>query len=358
MKEKIKFIWEVLKYILKPLGQLLTPLWLKIQELLHKIGEFYYAKTEKKLTLKEKWAEKTKDHHFLWGLRGLSVFLLLSQIGVMFYLYPHKPMLVDMLILYVPMAYLILRGYRLVMVLSVFVLWYIAVKYFFVHNMVALVGLIFLTIIILCLYLSFKAENTIAMLRFRGEEPKKKNWFCADFVFALLLFGIFNVYTTLVTNWQTQAEKEARAQAQRDLMEAAAYVIYHQRGYSDYCQKEGYELKEYPQAFNDAFASSVRNIEKALSKQDNSLKKMYLNFRGSNWSQTLRQIDKEMNELRRDTIIKRFAKELHVTVAEVRYTQDMENTMTLSETCKLFDEEHEKFLKMKRREFEFIKRYQ
>lgn len=354
MSEKLKLVLDKIEKIFSVVSTALKPLTAPLLAVYEKFADVYYRKTELHLTVHGKLREQVISGKLLFFARIFLIFFILAQALAVYYVSPRMNVLIAMLILYLPLSVLVIRGYRLALLLVIPVSVYILVKYQLQNYVTITVGASCTLLLLLLAYFNFKLENTKSLLRRQGILPKPESTFLRDIVFALLLFGILSVYTTLYNNMQERAHKEAVEQAQRNLMKAASYVIYHQRAYSDYCKKEGYQIKFYPQAFNDKFAAEIKNIEIKLSEQQNSLKKIYNNARGTDWSKTLRRVSKEINDIREDAIIRVFARELKLPVAEVKLTNEMDETMTMKEACKLFDEEHEKYLAADRAEFRFI----
>ncbi len=354
MREKLKFVWEAVCYAFSGLSKALKPVMMRLCDLREKLSAAYYKKTELHLTLHGRLREQIISGKLLLVARIFLIFFMIAQAFAVYYVIPRMNVLIAMLILYLPLSILVIRGYRLALLLVIPISFYIMVRYQLQNYVTITVGSSCTLLLLLLGYFNFKLENTKSLLQRQGLLPKPEGTFWRDFAFSLLLFGILNVYTTLYNNMQEKAHKEALEQAHKKLMEAAGYVVYHQRAYSDYCKKEGWQVKLYPQAFNDKFAAEVKNIEIKLSEQQTSLKKIYDNARGTNWSKTLRQVVEEINNIREDAIIRRFAKELKLPVAEVRMTSEMDDTMTMKEACKLFDEEHDKYLAADRPEFGVI----
>ena len=155
MSEKLKLVWEKAEKIFSLVSTALKPLTVPLSAFYDKCAEVYYQKTELHLTVHGKLREQVVSGKLLLFARIFLIFFIIAQTLAVYYVSPRMNVLIAMLILYLPLSVLVIRGYRLALLLVIPVSFYILVKYQLQNYVTITVGASCTLLLLLLAYFNF-----------------------------------------------------------------------------------------------------------------------------------------------------------------------------------------------------------
>ncbi len=322
---------------LAPLFEFLSPLGRKGQALSDKFISwlelrfprvFEPAQSER---LKIIAGKKTALYHGAVAAAAIAEVLLLAFVSpVLFWIFA---------IIGLPLAWLVWREYRMAAFwLSAFQIICMAgslvvrPEYFLLE---ILFGLLFFLVCFIC----FRYDNAKAKLLGKSvsdEKNKKYKDASAVLISACMLFVAF-LLTELVSPGAKMPVPEVPV-GNHVFNRRAGVISRSLFGYTEFCRKQNYELKIYPQAFAKRYAGEIAEVEKELSRDGLTLSDYYNNAKRIYGRRLDESIASEMDILRRQAIVELVALNRNIRPSQVRWLPEMDGYISMTEACVLFDE--------------------
>ena len=214
-----------------------------------------------------------------------------------------------------------------------------------------LISIILFVLAILCLVIVQKKINEYNILQ--TNEKIKMTINIREIIVIIIGFiafivvpfaGIYAGYkeVTSANNDKTKhlAFEEYTPEQQEKIGASVGFIYRHIKGYKEVCQKEGYIMTKYPNDFSQYFSKEINELKNNLSKYNYTLENaenMLLGYAGFR-TKVITSIYKELDDIRKLTIMTVIAEKQGISVDDVEWNNDWDNLFTLADTCKVFDE--------------------
>ncbi len=119
---------------------------------------------------------------------------------------------------------------------------------------------------------------------------------------------------------------------------SVGFIYRHTKAYSAVCQKEGYQLKNYPDNFKTYFAEDIKNLDEVLAKYDTSINEIEkTEITPEIRADAERAVYVELNDLRKFWIVSIIASQTNTPADEIIWQDEMYNLMPFKDMCEIFD---------------------
>lgn len=120
---------------------------------------------------------------------------------------------------------------------------------------------------------------------------------------------------------------------------SVGFIYRHTQIYNRICQGAGYELKKYPEDFKAYFATEIDNLKADLAQYGYSIKYIEDEYITPEIEAlTEESAREELEQLRRIWILAGIAQQANIPITNIAWRDDMDNLLTLQDTCEIFDE--------------------
>lgn len=357
MRKEFNRFLKVVQKNIEPLVKKLEPVYLKFKPYQDKATSWFFSKMKRFLAVSN--AQKTKiiSGNLVANSRMAVLIAIVFQVLISAYVVQSFTFVLASLIFYLPVAYLVSRGYRIASLLLIIIRTFDSVMLLMVGN-ISVVNILLWWVIFCAIYFNdFRIENARIQLEKAEKLRAPKNTTFRDVIIAVLLFVVL-VFSTIVVKVAARDDMlQAIGQDNIKLGMVSTFVVYNEYGYSDYCAKQGYILQNYPQAFNDKFAVEIKNIQKKLSKQGMSLKKVYDQIKQNHWAQLEPVIAGSLEVIRRNAAVLQAAQEQKIAPEEVKWNSDVSDLVSAKQACEIFDANADGILAQPNPQYAIIEEY-
>ncbi len=340
MLNNINLLLSKISAFFNPFCQRLKPLYKKIKPLQDKLSARFFETFCRPLTISPKEKQKIFSGNLVRMFRFYTVMAIILQIFASVLMLGTTRSVWNFLIIYLPLLYLALKGYRISYLLLILVNTVTAVLAFIKDPSSVLLGVFLWAVFSLIYAFAFKYENGRIIMEKSRELKHSAPDVQKDVVAAVLIMFLALLIAGLVSVVRTpnMFHKNQVLKSNYQLNRAAGTLSRHLYGYSEFCREQGYELKIYPASFARYFAPEIARVQEQLQKQNSSLPEYYNNAKRIYGQRLIESIAQEMDGIRRQAIVEMVALDKNIRPSEVKWDEKMDGLISMQEACVLFDE--------------------
>ncbi len=324
-----------------PLFKLFEPLYIKLKPFQDKIVAKFYKYLKKYLKISPCDKERINSGNIVKIFRFYAVLAVVFRILFSVIIAGGSMLIVwSTLVINLPLVYLVCKGYRLAYLLLILSNT--------VYSVLTLVqdpkSILFIGIwwFIACsvYFFGFRFENARVEMARNGETKPLFYHLQKDIVAVILIMILTSLLSRLVSyvSMPDMPASHSDLRMNQQLNYKAGIISRSLYAYSDFCREQGYELKVYPKIFAKRFAREIEEVENELEQRDSSLSDYYNNAKRIYGRRLSESIGSELDILRRQATIDWVAQNKNIRASQIKWTQDMDNYISMVEACTLFDD--------------------
>lgn len=210
-------------------------------------------------------------------------------------------------------------------------------KGWFAPDMLELVDWCAFVLVMVSLFVLLPLQK--AVNRYTLDKLKKslqKSFYLGEIIIVVLGF-VLN-YTNLLRSPYQQAELPFAPEQAEKAGASIGFIYRHTEGYSTFCKKQGYVMKQYPNDFKVLFSKEIADLSEKLGEKGYTIEDFRSQFIPPQLAEYLESsIYREMEMLKRNEILSYVAEENGVPVEEVRWEDRYDSLLTFRDVCEYFD---------------------
>lgn len=357
MYKQINDFIKKLQDQVKPWIKKIQPYYKKVKPYQDQAVEWFFAKTRRFLVVNEAQKKNIISGRTVLYSRLAVLGAVIFQLFIAGILVGSLQVILSSLVFYLPLVFLVFRGYRIAPLLLIVMRTFDSLFIIFA-NPLRFINVVLWWIVICAVYFNgFRIENARIQMQKNGELPRKRSAVLRDSIIAVLLFVAALMAAGISSSFTRHSDPLEQEQADVELGMVSTFIVHNQYGYSDFCADNGYVMQNYPQAFATQFSSEIERVEKKLAARGMSLQKVYEQLQQTHGEKLQMVVKSSLDAIRRQAIVEKAAQEENIPVAEVKYTPELDKKISFADACQMFDNAAAEILAQPNPQYALIRQY-